>query len=159
MHLTLQRLFKIMAVGAMALSSCVVAEVEETIPLKIKQVISRAWDEGSGMYRVIVPNTEIDPCLVLESINLSENKVLSSTKLCPSGMKIKDYYAKDRDLMLSNDLAGFFYDEARFDKGVLLLTLDISLNRGPNFLAKCRIKTLNRVYQAPVCKKYSNVTQ
>lgn len=67
-----------------ALAACSISAPDRFVDLSVDDVLSIGWSEGGGVYRLIKRNTEIDPCLTLESIAYSgvTTDAISSVHLC-----------------------------------------------------------------------------
>lgn len=94
----------------------------------IAAVASLGWPEGGGMYRVIQRNTEIDPCLTVESVALADTpQVQTSARICPDNAGIED-------------AAYVGYENLRAEGNVFRILLDYEpLTGGPQKTYDCVI--------------------
>lgn len=108
------------------------------IPSDITQVISHGWPQGGGMFRVIVKNTELDPCLTLESINVANDLALYSEPLCPEQLTISD-----RDglaFQVPTDYDGFYWDSVTLNEHELHIDFEVFLPHASSVKAKCKVE-------------------
>lgn len=63
------------------------------VDVSVDDVLSIGWSEGGGVYRLIKRNTEVDPCLTLESIVHSgvTSDVRRSTYFCAMATPERTY--------------------------------------------------------------------
>ena len=113
--------------------------IQPLIPLEIERIVSTGWQNGGGFFRAIIRNTEINPCVTLQSINLSKNKLAVSRDFCPHDIEVLNYYSAGKNLQLNNDNAGFFIEEVYFKETELIALIEVFLNRGPVLKIECHI--------------------
>ncbi len=132
-------------------------KIQPLIPLEIERIVSTGWQNGGGFFRAIIRNTEINPCVTLQSINLSQNKLTISRDFCPHDIEVLDYYSAGRNLKLDNDNAGFFIEETYFNETELFILIEVFLNRGPDLKMDCHINFHKNKIDPIICKKKNNI--
>jgi hypothetical protein len=114
--------------------------VDPTISLVIKSSDSSDYDDVThSFYRLIVRNTEYDPCLTLERVTLFTDfnpRVLHSERLC-------EIHLEKQTQSLMKDVSAVEYSNFNWDASGLSFKIDLSDNNGEGY--RCRLKNL----QAP----------
>lgn len=149
MYLVLKMKYIFSTVLVVLLSSLANAEQQpkSIIPISISDVTSESWPEGGGVFRVISLNSEIEPCIYVESINLLESKFLVVKQVCPEDLKVKGVRYD------GTQLAGFYYDKIKMADQQLLIEIDVFQNAGPSFQARCKADLAKTYIEDLVCEK------
>jgi hypothetical protein len=111
--------------------------LQSKIPIEITQVNTYNWLKGGGVFRAIQSNSEIDPCLTVESIDLQENQVHFSRSVCPDDLTVLDFFDKGRHLQMEQENAGFYWEHIHFSENVMTVQFEVFLLRGSAFMASC----------------------
>ena len=96
----------------------------QPIDLTVDTISSQSWPQGGGIYRVIMRNTEIDPCLTLESIKYGGDpaQLLFSKRIC--GMRVGN---KDYDF---HDVAAISYTDMQWNAEKFQFKLEDDVRTG-----------------------------
>lgn len=113
---------------ALLLSGLFLAACGAASDPSVTAIASLGWPDSGGMYRVIQRNTEIDPCLTVESVALADTpQVQTSAEICPVNVGI-------------DDSAYIGYDDLRADGNVFRIRMNVEpLAGGPERWYDCVI--------------------
>lgn len=129
-------------------SSCSASanSLTSSIPVSLDELNTTYLKNAKSAYRYFLFNTEINPCLYVQKLNILENKVVLEREVCKVNLDNKTYDFKEGQ--------GAFFDEIKWVDNGLQFNMEYhpSGKTAFSFEMSCFLSITANTIEEPICK-------